>query len=206
MHFNIVAAALFALNVAPSLGYVYSTKSICKTLLGPKSVTPKTSSYVLTLPITFTKKATVTPTSTITPPPVTTTSTATVIVRSQQFLSHFRHTARKQFNWLAKSLGDFDRFHDSYEHHRRDSYSDRYSEPSYSFLRNLMTKRLPSLAFNIHKHSNHHPDRYGDYHYHASRDHCGHHRWLYSTRLRKLILPQKALREPCRACSPGDPW
>ncbi|KAL8873537.1 MAG: hypothetical protein Q9174_001019 [Haloplaca sp. 1 TL-2023] len=59
--------------------YSYSTKSLCKTLLGTKSVKPvKTSSYALTYPYTYTKKVTNSPTSTVTPPPVRTTITVTV--------------------------------------------------------------------------------------------------------------------------------
>ena len=88
MHLNTVAAAAFAINFAPALGYVYSTQSMWTTLLGSNSVSPvKTSSYVLTIPITFTKRATVTPRSTITPPPVTSTSTVTTVVRDRQRLS-----------------------------------------------------------------------------------------------------------------------
>ena len=87
MHLITIAAAVFAIKVAPTLGYVYSTQSICTTFLGSNSVSPvKTSSYVLTIPITFTKKATVTPTSTITPPPITSTSTVTTVVRGLQYL------------------------------------------------------------------------------------------------------------------------
>ncbi len=88
MHPTTIAAAVVAFNIAPTLSYVYSTQSICTTRLGPNSVNPvKTSSYVLTIPITFTKKATVTPVSTITPPPVTTTSTVTSTVGIPQYLS-----------------------------------------------------------------------------------------------------------------------
>ena len=93
MHLITIAAAAFAINFAPALGYVYSTQSLCTTLLGSNSVSPvKTSSYVLTIPITFTKKATVTPTSTITPSPVTSTSTVTTVVRDRQRLPRLKET------------------------------------------------------------------------------------------------------------------
>ncbi|KAL8717643.1 MAG: hypothetical protein Q9225_005132 [Loekoesia sp. 1 TL-2023] len=75
-----------AFEALPILGYTYVTSSLCKTFLGPKSTSPvKTSSYALTIPVTYVKKTTITPTNTITPPPVTTTTTTTSTLTSTRF-------------------------------------------------------------------------------------------------------------------------
>ena len=59
-----------------------SSVELCTTKYGSQSVSVKSKTYALTLPVTITKKVTITPTSSVTPPPQTTTTTTTATVRS----------------------------------------------------------------------------------------------------------------------------
>ena len=81
MHLFLPVVALLSLCSPAISAYTYTTRSLCLTKYGSKSVAPvKTSSYALTIPLTYAAKYTVTPTSTITPAPDTTTVTQTETV------------------------------------------------------------------------------------------------------------------------------
>ena len=80
------AVALLCLLGTASAQALLKTKTLCTTRFGTKSVTPKSTSYAITIPITYRKKVTVTPVRTITPPAssatVTTTKTSTIVETS----------------------------------------------------------------------------------------------------------------------------
>ena len=84
-HLSIFVTAVIFITTQ-AFGYVYSTQSLCKTAYATKSVPVKSTTYALTIPLTFTTKYVSTSTATITPAPVSTvrtiTSTKTIVVSS----------------------------------------------------------------------------------------------------------------------------
>ena len=77
---SVVLVCLVSLVHTTAAQAIYKTNSLCTTLYGTKSVPPKSTGYKITIPITFKRKTTVTPTVTVTPPPVTTTTTSSTTV------------------------------------------------------------------------------------------------------------------------------
>ena len=56
MRFVFLALAALSAHLFPVQAYEYSTAKLCTTKYGPKSVSVKTTSYAVTVPITVLKK------------------------------------------------------------------------------------------------------------------------------------------------------
>lgn len=114
MHFIRIALAVLSAHFSAVQAYQFSTAQICTTKYGTKSVSVKTTSYAITIPITVVNKFTTTPTITITPAPQTTTSTTTTTV-------NIRLICFKSLGLTTLMvLGHLDRGHNPNEYFHRD--------------------------------------------------------------------------------------